>query len=119
MTTDGSVVDISGDVDYFQYSSIGLDDIHPRLCFLKIFEISSKFRKWSIQYFRVTQALQSMTTDGSGVDISGDVDYFQYSSIGLDDIHPKLCFLKIFEISSKFRKNRQFDISEWHRRFNR
>src|SRR5664279_5505206 len=60
-----------------------------------------------------------MTTDGSRLEITGDVNYFQYLSIGLYVIHPTLCFLKIFEISRKFRKNRQFDISESHRAFNR
>src|SRR5664279_4678200 len=57
----------------------------------------------SIRYFRVTQGLQSMRTDGSRVDISGDVHYFHYLSIGLDVIDPTLCFLKKFEISPKFR----------------
>src|SRR5664279_1667723 len=60
-----------------------------------------------------------MATDRSRLEISGDVDYFQYLSIGLYVIHPTLCFLKIFEISRKLRKNRQFDISESHRAFNR
>src|SRR5664279_4222883 len=60
-----------------------------------------------------------MTTDGSRLEITGDVNYFQYLSIGLYVIHPALCFLKIFEISRKFRKNRQFDISQSHRAFNR
>src|SRR5664279_1524547 len=60
-----------------------------------------------------------MTTDGSRLEITGDVNYLQYLSIGLYVIHPTLCFLKIFEISRKFRKNRQFDISEPHRAFNR
>src|SRR5664279_87064 len=60
-----------------------------------------------------------LETDGSRLEISGDVDYLQYLSIGLYVIHPTLCFLKIFEISRKFRKNRQFDISESHRAFNR
>src|SRR5664279_1030573 len=60
-----------------------------------------------------------MATDGSRLEISGDVNYFQYLSIGLYVIHPTLCFLKIFELSRKFRKNRQFDISESHRAFNR
>src|SRR5664279_2891824 len=60
-----------------------------------------------------------MATDGSRLEISGDVDYFQYLSIGLYVITPTLRFLKIFEISPKFRKNRQFDISEVHRAFNR
>src|SRR5664279_5102820 len=60
-----------------------------------------------------------MATDELRLEIIGDVDYFQYLSIGLYVIHPALCFLKIFEISRKFRKNRQFDISESHRAFNR
>src|SRR5664279_4556268 len=60
-----------------------------------------------------------METDGSRLEITGDVNYFQYLSIGLYVIHPTLCFLKIFEISGKFRKNRQFDISESHTAFNR
>src|SRR5664279_1039619 len=80
--------------------------------FLKYLKFRVNQKKSSIRYFRVTYGIQSMETAGSRLEISGDVDYLQYLSIGLYVIHPTLCFLKIFEISRKFRKNRQFDISQ-------
>src|SRR5664279_2435754 len=69
-------------------------------------------KKSSIRYFTVTQGLLSMSSDRSRVDMSWDVPCLQYLSVGLDGIHPTLCFLKILEILLKFRKNRQFDISQ-------